>query len=562
MSRGEFYINEGIGYIHIDEIEHAYLNDLLLKIAELDNAFFQENRHKQLVVTRRNGVSEIVRDRVPLSEYKGCEFTFVEEQKEKPQIRIRSRSEEQINYISAEFVLPSNVQSSYKNSEVSENTQEKLILSIEAVEVLLSEIGWDSETETNIVEQAGLLIGNRFKDPSGFIWGKVMHIIPLKDTQSSRRGILMTADSFYEASSCDFPKLKAEFPDVEIIGWYHTHTFSDQPVFSGTDYQTQSTTFSSNKSWFALVLNAQQRSYSAYYNRNAIMIQSFFECSDDLLSRRTFGINENYYGSEQKARIKKGAYAAEQEHAELEKLRKELEERERKLKKQESSVQIQERKNDRERRELSDERKRIESLRRDIASQQQSINWQQGDLNRQQSNLSKLERELKSIQDMLQRVFPYAFEPNTGFLGLGRLFGDTIRTRRITSSFSHPADSALDVFYDPRKSSGGMASAASEEIMKYGQVLNAIRRMVEILTRCRLEYCAVIDYSPNQQLLLRCIIPSREISSIQSGNAIVYALDRYDSAKITQIINAITNCFSNMQLYVYVEDIHVLFKKS
>ncbi len=556
MSRGEFYINGGIGYIYVDEVEHAYLNDLLIKIADCDNAFFQENKHKQLVVTRRNGVSEIVRDRVPLSEYKGCEISFVEEQKEKPQIRIRSRSEEQINYINAEFIMPSNVEPSYKNPEVSENTQEKLILSIEAVEELLSVIGWDSETETNTVEQAGLLIGNRYKDPSGFVWGRVTHIIPLKDTQSSRRGILMTADSFYEASSCDFPALKAEFPDVEIIGWYHTHTFSDQPVFSGTDYQTQSTTFSSNKSWFALVLNAQQRSYSAYYNRNAIMIQSFFECSDDMLNHWTFGINENYYGSDQKARIKKGAYAAEQERAELEKLRKELEERERKLKKQESSMQIQERKNDRERKDLSEERKRLDSLSRELTRQRQTIN-------REQSDLSKLERELKSIQDMLQRVFPFAFEPNTGFLGLGRLFGNPIRARKITSSFSHPAASALDVFYDPRKNSGGMSTVASKEMMKYGQVLNAIRRMVEILTRCRLEYCAVIDFSPpSQQLLLRSIIPSREIRSIQNGNAIIYALDRYDTVKITQVINELNNHFSNIQLYVYVEDIHVLLKKS
>lgn len=560
MSRGYFYIC-GLGEITVDDVEFAYLQDLMRKIAECDEAYYNANKDKQLVAIKSDGAGEVITERVPLRDYVGRDLQFIDAPKEKPQIRIRSRSEEQINYVDAEFTISPNVQPSYKNPEVSENVKEKLILSIEAAESLLSAIGWDSETDTNVVEQAGLLIGNRYKDPSGFIWGKVTHIIPLKETQSTRRGILMTADSFYEASSCDFPTLKAEYPDLEIIGWYHTHTFSDQPVFSGTDYQTQSTTFSSHKSWFALVLNAQQRTYSAYYNRNAIMIQSFFECSDDLLSHWTFGINENYYGSEQKARIKKGAYAAEQERAELEKLRKELEEREKRLKKQESSVQIQERKNERERRELSDERKRIESLRRDVASQQQSINRQQGDLNRQQSNLSKLERELKSIQDMLQRVFPYAFEPNTSILG--RLFGDPIRARRITSSFSHPADSALDVFYDPRKSSGGMSSAASEEIMKYGQVLNAIRRMVEILTRCRLEYCAVIDYCPpNQQLLLRSIIPSREISNIQNGNAIVYALDRYDSAKIAQIINAITNRFSNIQLYVYVEDIHVLFKKS
>ena len=284
------------------------------------------------------------------------------------------------------------------------------------------------------------------------------------------------------------------------------------------------------------------------------MIQSFFECSDEILDNWAFGINENYYGSEQKAKIKKGAYAAEQERAELEKMRKDLEERERKLKKQERIVQIQEQKNDREKQALSDERKKIESQRRGIASQQQSIN-------RERNNLIKFERDLKSIQDMLQKVFPFAFEPNTSIWG--RLFGDPIRTRKIPSSFSYPSDTALDVFYDPRKNVGGMHSAASEEMMKYGQVLNAIRRMVEILTQCHYEYCAVIDFiPPGQQFLLRGIIPSREIRNIQAGNAIIFALDRYDSVKLSRIINEVSNSFSNIQLYVYVEDTHVLYKKS
>ena len=538
----------------MDDVEFAYLQDLMRKIAECDEAYYNTNKDKQLVAIKSDGAGEVITERVPLRDYVGRDLQFIETPKEKPQIRIRSRSEEQINYIDAEFTVPDIVKSSYKNPEVSENTREKLILSVEAVEALLSAIGWDSETEANIIEQAGLLVGNRYKDPSGFVWGKVTHIIPLKETQSSRRGILMTADSFYEASSCDFPLLKVEFPDVEIIGWYHTHTFSDQPVFSGTDYQTQATTFSSQKSWFALVLNAQQRSYSAYYNRNAAMIQSFFECSDEILDNWAFGINENYYGSEQKAKIKKGAYAAEQERAELEKMRKDLEERERKLKKQERIVQIQEQKNDRERQALSDERKKIESQRRGIASQQQSIN-------RERNNLIKFERDLKSIQDMLQKVFPFAFEPNTSIWG--RLFGDPIRTRKIPSSFSYPSDTALDVFYDPRKNVGGMHSAASEEMMKYGQVLNAIRRMVEILTQCHYEYCAVIDFiPPGQQFLLRGIIPSREIRNIQAGNAIIFALDRYDSVKLSRIINEVSNSFSNIQLYVYVEDTHVLYKKS
>lgn len=192
MSRGRFYIC-GFGEISVDDVEFAYLQDLMRKIAEHDEAYYNANKEKQLLATRSDGTSEVIGERVPLRDYEGRDLQFVEIPKEKPQIRIRSRSEEQIKYIDAEFTVPPKVQPSYKNLEVYENTREKLILSIEAVEALLSTIGWDSETETNIVEQAGLLVGNRYKDPSGFVWGKVTHIIPLKDTQSSRRGILMTA---------------------------------------------------------------------------------------------------------------------------------------------------------------------------------------------------------------------------------------------------------------------------------------------------------------------------------------------------------------------------------
>ncbi len=563
MSKGRFYIC-GLGEISVNDVEFSYLHDLMRKIAECDESFFQENKNKQLVATRSDGTNEVIGERVPLRNFIGRDLQFVEEQKEKPQIRIRCRSAEQINYIDAEFPELSNAQSSYKNSEVYESTRDKLLLSTEAVEVLLSTIGWDSETEANIIEQAGLLIGNRYKDPSGFIWGKVTHIIPLKDTQSSRRGILMTADSFYEASSCDFPALKAEYPNVEIIGWYHTHTFSDQPVFSGTDYQTQSTTFSSNKSWFALVLNTQQRSFSAYFDRNAIMIKSFFECSEEMISQWTFGINEQYYGSEQKARIKKGAYAAEQEKAELERIRKELEERKIKINKQLSNIHIQEQKIEREKRSLAEERKKLDIQRRDLTGQRQAINRQQTELYRQQTELSKMERELKSLQDMLKRIFPLAYEPNTGFLGLGKLFGlDSIRERRPSSSATHSTDCALDVFYDSRKPSGMMASIAAKEMMKYGQVLNAIRHMVEALTQCHYDYYAVIDFiPPNQQFLLRSIIPSREIRNLQDGNAIIYALDRYDTVKITQVTNELNSFFPNIQLYVYIEETQVLYKKS
>lgn len=222
---------------------------------------------------------------------------------ETAKIRIKSKTGGKINYINGEFIETVGLASSYKNTEVSEQVGEKLFLTVQASRNLLTIIEWGLETPNNTVEQAGLLIGNRHRDSSGVVWGKVMNVIPLHHTIANKKAITMTSDSFFEATVQEFPLLQNNDPNLEIIGWYHTHTYSDQPVFSETDYRTQSTTFASYKSWFALVLNAQQRTFSGYYGVRGDLIKTYMDAESLAFNLE---INNEYLGSKQNFKIKQG----------------------------------------------------------------------------------------------------------------------------------------------------------------------------------------------------------------------------------------------------------------
>ena len=558
VSKERFFIR-GLGEICVDDVEYLFCEDLKLRIEEHNKDFYTSNKDKQLIAIRRDGSVVIVNDNSRLTDYLGCDFQFVDEQpaisKAKPQIRIRNRSVEQITYTEEHIPDLSDTQPSYKNSEVAINVKEILFLSISAVESILTTIGWDSECNSNIVEQAGLLVGNRYKDSSGSVWGKVSHIIPLKETPSSRRGILMTSDSFYEASTQAFPKLKESNPNVEIIGWYHTHTYSDQPVFSATDYQAQSTTFGSYQSWFALVLNAQQRSFSAYYGKNATLIKAFFESSEEIESKWSFGINEKYYGSEQKAKIQMGAYVAEQQKLELEKLRRDLEERERKLNKEASTLQIQEQKLLRERENLFAEKKQFEIQKR-------TLQRQQSELSKKQSELNRTEKHLSDSQETLKRIFPLAFEENSGIIS--RMFSSllpypTLRERRITST-RNLNDEFLDEFYNPFRSTTFGTTDIGVEMMNYGKTLNALQHIMGVLTNTKYMFCAIVDYNPGPRFLLRSIIPERELQNVTVGNTAIFAIDRHNREIIADIRRKLSALSRGIVSYVYIEEYSTVFK--
>ena len=160
-------------------------------------------------------------------------------------IKITNRTQATCDYFNLPLPNLLNYSESYKNSEVNQTNSQILVIDTVASEKLLSDIEWGVETLENVKEKAGLLIGYRCKSEDSDMWGLVTDIIPFKYTKSNRRSIKMTSDSFYDASCRVFPKLSEINPDIEIIGWYHTHTYSDQPVFSATDYQTQTSTFAS-----------------------------------------------------------------------------------------------------------------------------------------------------------------------------------------------------------------------------------------------------------------------------------------------------------------------------
>lgn len=548
----------GVGIFQFKALERSTLWDILLELEKNYKTFYDEHYAEQLVVIRPDGSYEPIQDRVTLDNYyyDGCKLTFIEKTKSKPKIRIRTKSEEKVKYFDDDFPNDITLIASYKNAEVSTEIRERLLLTAEAVDALLTAIEWDTETENNIVEQAGLLVGNRYKDSFGIVWGKVTHIIPLKHTTANRRAITMSSESFFEASTRDFPLLQANNSDLEIIGWYHTHTYNDQPVFSGTDYQTQSTTFASYKSWFALVLNAQQRTFSVYYNSQAVLVQAFIESSELIEHKYCFSINESYYGSEQKAKIKKGAYAEEQQRAELEKLRKDLEERERKINTQLSKLHIQEQKINREHESLENEKHRLITQRKE--SERISR-----DLSRLQSELSKKEHSLAEMEEMLKRVFPLAFINNNGMLRnlISPWFStDSLRIRKPSNSCGILNDGTFDVFYESAKGVSG--NNFGKEMLIYGKVLNTIRNLVNSLMHNQFDYCAIAKCELGVCFSVCGLIPLRELRNDIRCDIVIYAMDTYDLAKLTIIKNKVANLENDVTLYVYVEDTQTIYKKS
>ena len=173
----------------------------------------------------------------------------------------------------------------------------------------------------------------------------------------------------------------------------------------------------------------------------------------------------------------------------------------------------------------------------------------------------KRERNIEVLQNLLKKIFPLAYEPNNGFRGLFST-GD-IRERRIPSSIPYSVGSSLDICFDSRSSSGQMRTSVGDEMIQYGKVLNAIRNMVKILTKTNTDFCALFDYiPPEQKFLIRSIVPTREISWNQNGNAILLALDTYNEVSVNRVIRELTENGLNIQLYVYIEETQTIFKKS
>lgn len=538
---------------NIKDIEHKYIEDILHYLEIEYSDFLTQHREDQLEVLYVDGTKEIIQENVTIDHYykDGCKLLF--SKKEKPKIRINARTEEKINYLEEEFPDEFLLRPSYKNSEASNAINEKLLIKTHAVHKLLTVIEWGQLTENNSVEQAGLLIGNRYKDGSGNIWGGVVDIIPLKYTTANRRAIKMTSESFYIASVQNFPLLQSENPDLEIIGWYHTHTYSDQPVFSGTDYQTQSTTFASFKSWFALVLNAQQRTFSAYYNSQAVLIKCFFEGVDLENSKFNFEIDENYFESEKKAKIKKGVYAEEQQKNELKKMKKELEKREKELNNQFAKLRIQEQKVIREYENLENKVMAFYSEKEKVDNDKKKIESIRAEADKKIKYISILEK-------MLEKVFPLAYVKKNKLTAF--ISHESIRPRMPDPSHNCIIlkDGAFDLFYDATWSNSG--DDFRSDMVIYGKILNLMRNVIEYSMEYVINYCIVMQCDSSNKCLIRSFIPINEIRPGMDGDAILFAMDIPNQTTLDIVKKRKASINRIIQLYVYIEETQAIYKMS
>jgi|GEM_PF-5472884 len=142
----------------------------------------------------------------------------------------------------------------------------RLVIEPSAIKPLFESIAWGSKYRPGIVEQAGILIGNYYRDSTKrdvVIWADVLMVIPADSAlvKASFETIDITVDAWkmmYE----DAAEFRSE--NLKIIGWYHTHLDYVNTRFSKLDRLTQRKAFTYEYS-FGVVLNPNQKKWSAFY---------------------------------------------------------------------------------------------------------------------------------------------------------------------------------------------------------------------------------------------------------------------------------------------------------
>lgn len=142
----------------------------------------------------------------------------------------------------------------------------RIVFEPSAVKPLFSSIAWGAKYKYGDVEQAGILIGNYYRDCSTsdeVLWGDVVTVIPADSAlvNASFETIDITADSWKKMYE-DAAMYRTE--NLQIIGWYHTHLANLSTRFSGLDRTTQRKAFTYKYS-FGVVFNPNQGKWSAFY---------------------------------------------------------------------------------------------------------------------------------------------------------------------------------------------------------------------------------------------------------------------------------------------------------
>lgn len=145
----------------------------------------------------------------------------------------------------------------------------------EAQEVIFNQLDWMADSPANRIEQGGLLVGEVYRDSSAHCsFGVVEAAIPATDTDGSATHLAINHTSWKQMTD----HIDREYPDKQIIGWYHTHPDQLDVYMSDEDLRTQQTMFP--KDWqFAVILNPHKgiwrvfRGYDAKECQGYIVVQ-------------------------------------------------------------------------------------------------------------------------------------------------------------------------------------------------------------------------------------------------------------------------------------------------
>ena len=147
-----------------------------------------------------------------------------------------------------------------------------------AVDHLFDRIGWGQEYKYDDVQQAGILVGNYYRDLSDtkeIIWGDVLVVIPadpeLVNASFESVDITITAwQKMLDAAG----EYRTE--NLQVLGWYYTHPNHINKSISAIALSTQRKVFTHEYA-FCVAFNPSQKNWSAFYGSHCK------ECTGELI---------------------------------------------------------------------------------------------------------------------------------------------------------------------------------------------------------------------------------------------------------------------------------------
>ena len=174
------------------------------------------------------------------------------------------------------FHIVENLSSDFRSKK--EENGHVLYLAKQAFEGISTHIDWGTSTSINRVEQGGILLGHSYIEPQTkqlfciaeqSVAGKLAKGSGayLEMTHETWKDMLDTVDNLH--------------PELQIVGWYHTHPNGLDVFMSGTDRATQAGTF--GKDWqFAIVLNPHKEIWCSFYGANSNECRGYIIDFDNL----------------------------------------------------------------------------------------------------------------------------------------------------------------------------------------------------------------------------------------------------------------------------------------